>query len=325
VNLSGLSRIFTEKLEKMTPKQLIGIAAAVSLFIAVIIYFYLVGASQDDMKQVKQNLMTVVVASEDIPQRAVIREGMLKTVEMSSDIVPAGSVTDKSSIVGKVAKTLIMQGDAITDRKLFNDGKMAGFVGAIPADCRAISIGVTDITGVSGFAKPGDYVDVILVSDKKQKNTVSSEMILQNILLLAVNKNDGDASTDIAANDKDKKSAAASSAAMTTVTLAVRPEDTMKLSAAQAQGTIYLVLRPFKPSSTFILDTDFSVKQVGGETSPTGQSSPNAAPQSFAQPQQNSTVAQPFAQSQQNSTVAPEVPTNFGVEVIRGTSSGGVK
>jgi len=317
VNLSGLSRIFTEKLEKMTPKQLIGLAAAVSLFIAVIIYFYLVGASQDDMKQVKQNLVTVVVASEDIPQRAVIREGILKTVEVPSDIVPAGAVTDKSSIVGKVAKTLIMQGDVITDRKLFNDGKMAGFVGAIPADCRAISIGVTDITGVSGFAQPGDYVDIIVVSDKKQKNTVSSEMILQNILLLAVNKNNGAASTDTAANDKDKKSAASS--AMVTVTLAVRPEDTMKLSAAQAQGTIYLVLRPFKPSSTFILDTDFSVKQVGG--APAGQQSPPAVSQPFVQPQQNRTPAQ----SQQNSTIAPKVPTNFGVEVIRGTSSGGVK
>lgn len=322
MNLSGLSRIFTEKLEKMTPKQLIGIAAVVSLFIAVIIYFYLVGASQDDMKQVKQNLVTVVVASEDIPQRAVIRAGMLKTVEMSSDVVPAGSITDKSSVVGKVAKTLIMQGDVITDRKLFNDGKMAGFVGAIPADCRAMSIGVTDITGVSGFAQPGDYVDVILVSDKKQKNTVSSEMILQNILLLAVNKNNGDASTDTAANDKDKKSATAPSA-MATATLAVRPEDTMKLSAAQVQGTIYLVLRPFKPSSTFILDTDFSVKQVG--SAPAGQQSPGTVSQPFVQPQQNSTPEQPFVQPQQNSTMAPQVPTNFGVEVIRGTSSGGVK
>ena len=81
-----------------------------------------------------------------------------------------------------------MQGDVLTDQKVLLDDKQAGFVGMIPPDCRAVSVAINDITGIAGFAKAGDYVDVMVVSDSREKNKVTGEILLQNVLLLAINK-----------------------------------------------------------------------------------------------------------------------------------------
>ena len=53
---------------------------------------------------------------------------------------------------------------------------------------RALSFGINDISGVSGFAKPGDHVDILLISSQDGKNRVTSKMLLRDVLLLAINK-----------------------------------------------------------------------------------------------------------------------------------------
>ena len=305
LNLPEIQRDLGGKLEKMTSKQLILLALLASLIITVVIYFYLSGLENKDVQKAHK-LKNVVVATVDIPERTMIREEMLKTVQMTEDVVQADAITDFNGAVGKIAKLKILQGDALTEKKLFTEGKMEGFIGAIPADRRAISIPITDITGISGFAKPGDYVDVILVSDKMQKNTVSGEMLLQNILLLAINKNG-----DVPDGKKDEKKEQ-----MATATLAVAPETAVRLAAAQAHGTIYLVLRPFKPQDNFILTTSFSYHQAGqaatGETAPATAVTPQPAPY---YPMQTS-----YSPLETTRADIPVVKPSHSIAVIRGNS-----
>lgn len=238
--------------EKMTPKQLILLAFSASLLVALLLYFYLSGL--EDHQQKKEQVLTdVVIAARDIPARSVIQDDMLKTVNMPAELIQADAILELKSAVGKTVNIKILQGDVITAKKLFTDAGMEGFVGSIPYDKRAISISITDTTGISGFAKPGDYVDVMLITDKTHKNAISGEMILQSILLLAINK-----SSDTVDDKKEAKKEQ-----MSTATLAVSPEDAVQLAVAQSQGTIYLVLRPFKPKDNFILQTEVLAHQYG--------------------------------------------------------------
>jgi len=130
------------------------------------------------------------------------------------------------------------------------------------------------VTGVAGFAQPGDYVDVMLVSSQVENNKVVSEMILQNVLLLAINKqveNNNNTSAQNNANDKDKaKSQNAGNQPKVTgnpamATMALVPEDALKLAAKAQLGQIYLVLRPYRPSNGISDDTYYSVTKASGK------------------------------------------------------------
>ncbi|MDU4961769.1 MAG: Flp pilus assembly protein CpaB [Sporomusaceae bacterium] len=235
----------------MTSGQLIFLALAASSLLAGLLYFYLSGleSRQALRQQTQQNLLPLVVAAADIPEKAVIQAPMLKTVLVPAELVAADSVSAVSALTGKVAKLKILQGDPVTAQKVADDARLAGFIGKIPADKRAISIPVSDVTGISGFARPGDSVDVLLVSDKARKNAITATTVLQNVLLLAINKND-------AADGKSESPA--------TATLAVVPADALRLAALPAQGTIYLALRPLKPQPAAAA-AEFVAPRFGGD------------------------------------------------------------
>ncbi len=268
LHLPEITKHLMEKLEMMAPKQLIILAFCASFIVGLLIYTYLSGLETKQVVVSNESFTDVLVAAVDIPERTVIREEMLKTVHMPSELVPPGAIKDMSAAAGKVAKLTILQGDSITENKLFGDVTKEGFIASIPADKRAISIAITDITGISGFAKPGDYVDVMVINDKKQKNTVSGEMILQNILLLAINK-----TSEIADDKKDDKKDQ-----MVTATVAVSPEDALRLAVAQTKSTIYLALRPFKPKDSFILTTEVVVHQFDEGTTANQNTVANPSP-----------------------------------------------
>ena len=215
------------------------------------------------------------------------------------------------------------------------DITMAGFTGDIPPECRAISIAITDVTGVAGFAKPGDYVDVMLIAKGEEKMT--GRIVLQDVLLLAINKTTeqkqkatGDGSSgdtkktgDSAdsKNQSDKKSADAAKdeaiSDLATATLAVLPEDALKLITEAQEGTLYLALRPYKPRDKFTTDTRYIHYSTTKTAKSSGTRTATPAPAAPANP---AAVRQTVQQSIPVSTPAPKAPVG-GVEVIRGTTS----
>ena len=323
----------SESIGKLSPKQLGFLAVAVGVAAAFLVGIALANvsgtrASSDQMKPTVQ----VVAAKEDIPARAVIRESMLKMESVPADNIPDGAVSDMADAVGKPATVPIMQGDVVTTKKILSDPQAAGFTGMIPANCRAISIPVTDITGISGFAKPGDYVDIMLIrKGDKNGGRVDGEIIMQNVLLLAINKNASAETPNEGNGDKKKKakedaSNKAAAQPMATATLALRPDDALRLAVAAQSGTIYLVLRPYHPQDSVVLDTEFSIDGTTDEAPPqtTAPSSEPPAPQPAAAPSSPSptpSYAQPSRQQYDPTPAAPSVPVYDSVEVIRGTSS----
>ena len=326
-----INRFFADLSEKITYRHWVLLAGAASLVLGLLVFVGLNGmGANEEAKPV--NTIHVVVAKQDIAPKTIIKESMVEVREVPVSMVSDDAVREVSDIINKPAKVEILKDDIISTRKVLMDITMAGFTGDIPPECRAISIAITDVTGVAGFAKPGDYVDVMLIAKGEEKMT--GRIVLQDVLLLAINKNTeqkqkatGDGSSgdtkktgDSAdsKNQSDKKSADASKdeaiSDLATATLAVLPEDALKLITEAQEGTLYLALRPYKPRDKFTTDTRYihysttkTAKSSGTRTAPAAPATPAA-------------VRQTVQQSMPIPTPAPKAPVG-GVEVIRGTTS----
>ena len=269
-------------MERLTPRQLLMICGVVALIIFLLIYFTLTRLTAEKQKPVPQQQpvvkqaqvkdVTIVTAKTSIPERTLIKEEMLRLMTMPSNKVPNGALMSTADLVGRPTRVAINQGEIITTQKVFASILDMGLSGRIPPECRAITVGISDVTGVAGFAQPGDYVDVMLVSSQVENNKVVSEMILQNVLLLAINKQvENTSSAPAQANDKDKgKNQNAGNQAKVTgnpamATMALVPEDALKLAAKAQLGQIYLVLRPYRPSNGISDDTYYSVTKSSGK------------------------------------------------------------
>ena len=216
--------------------------------------------------------VTIVTAKTSIPERTLIKEEMLSLMTMPSNKVPNGALMSTADLVGRPTRVAIAPGEVITVQKVFASVLDMGLSGRIPPECRAITVGISDVTGVAGFAQPGDYVDVMLVSSQVENNKVVSEMILQNVLLLAINKQvENTNAVPVQNNSKDKgknqnaviQPKVTGNPAM--ATMALVPEDALKLAAKAQLGQIYLVLRPYRPSNGVSDDTYYSVTKSSGK------------------------------------------------------------
>lgn len=326
-----ISRFFVELSEKITYRHWVILAAVASVALGLLVFASLNSSLGGDEKPAAVDMVHVVVAKQDIAPKTIIKESMLEIIEMPASLVPDDAVRDVGHIANRPAKVQIMKGDVVTTRKVLMDITMAGFTGDIPPECRAISIAISDVTGVAGFAKPGDYVDVMLIAKGEEKMT--GRIVLQDVLLLAINKTTNTRQNTRTTNGDTKKTGDGSDSKakdssndgsndsapigdLTTATLAVLPEDALKLITEAQEGTLYLALRPYKPRDKFTTDTRY----VHYSTTKTNKPAAAPAPtQSTPAP-----VRQPSPAVQSAPPAAPAPSTNAksgGVEVIRGTES----
>ena len=303
-------------MEGFTPKQLLMMAGVAGLLTFAVLYWglsRLVGSEekQEQTQQPTMQMVKVVQAKADIKAREQIRESMLQLVEVPSSMAPAGALTEIQGLAGRPTRVAVMAGDILTEKKLYQSVKDSGFTGVIPPDRRAMSVAVTDVTGVSGFLKPGDYVDVMFITEKMDSTRITGEVILQNVLLLGVNntaeRTDGNQQQETKSGSdlKGKLDNAFSGEKPMTATLAVRPEEELRLAVAARAGQIYLALRPYKPANMYMLDTEYSFfKGRATQTAP-----PAAAPVPSA------------AQGARPAVASDSSDPGSQMEIIRGTQA----
>ena len=119
---------------------------------------------------------------------------------------------------------------------------------------------------------------------------------------------------------------------MATATVAVTPEDALKLAVASQNGTLYLVLRPYHPKDVFTVNTDFFMLTDSSQSGT--QNSNPSAPSSLSPALQNmanrlssavSGITGPTASSPspvQAPAAAPKKEdVGAGIQILRGTQS----
>ena len=198
----------------------------------------------------------VVVAKVNIPPRTRLQEGMIEIKNLPVDMVPEGAIKNFDDVKNVQVKVTIFAGDILTIQKVFNDTANEGFVGSIPPNCRAVSINVTEVTGVAGFAKPGDKVDLLLV--EKGQYSATSNILLQNVPLLSVNQ---DASGSNVLDDSGLVTSSAISNP-TIATFALTPEEILKLISASKLGEIYMMLRPAYPQEDYVPAMEYTIESI---------------------------------------------------------------
>ena len=175
----------------------------------------------------------VVVAAAAIAQGKPLTPEMLKMSDKPVERPPEGSYLDSSKLLNRVVKEGFTAGEPIVEAKLAS--KDAGLSSLIAQGNRAITVRVNDVIGVAGFALPGNYVDVIVSTQKdappgERSNELNvSKIVLERILVLAVAQDVG--------RDESKPRV------VNAVTLEVTPAQAEHLDLARSVGTLSLALR----------------------------------------------------------------------------------
>nr|WKF61951.1 hypothetical protein HUO10_006483 [Paraburkholderia busanensis] len=192
-------------------------------------------ASRWMVTQSSNATIKVVVAATDISLGQRVGPDYLKLADWPSDSVPPGAYTDIQKLDGRVLKESLLHGEPVLDTKLTPIGTLGGLSAVIGEGKRAITVRVNDVIGVAGFALPGNYVDIIVNTQKDgsapgtQHDQNISKIVLEKILVLAVAQQVGRDETTPKVVDA--------------VTLEVSPEQAEKIDLARSIGTLSLVLR----------------------------------------------------------------------------------
>ena len=251
---------------KVSKKSLLLIAVALSAVFAFMLYSYLNTPIAAE---------TVMVAKTDIAPKTTITADMIKEISVPKDYIQPNALKDKKNVIGSITRENIIAGEQITARRLVVAGKSIGFTGIIPKDKRAMTVAVTEETGVAGFPKAGDYVDVVVTFDQQELGEPVSQIILQNLQVLATNHEMEGGENAVAASTK---SSGAPTSKTNTVTLAVNPLEAAQLALSDEKGKVRLALRPFLAFDSVVATTAVTPTGIIGKKAATQAPTYNTPP-----------------------------------------------
>ena len=187
-------------------------------------------------RQSSNGVTRIAVAATEISLGQRLAPEMIKLVDWPKDSLPPGAHTDIAKLEGRVLRGSLQRGEPVLDAKLAPQGTQGGLSAVIAEGKRAITVRVNDVIGVAGFALPGNYVDIIVNTqkegervDRNSRDQNISKIVLEKILVLAVAQE--------VSRDETKPRV------VNAVTLEVTPEEAEKIDLARSVGSLSLVLR----------------------------------------------------------------------------------
>ncbi len=174
-----------------------------------------------------------VVAALEIPYGTKIEGRHLKTITMPLGSRPDNAFAETAAVEGKVSTALIARNELIVASRLAEHESGSTLAALVQSNMRAITVRVDDVVGVAGFLLPGNRVDVLATRMDRSSRRATSETILRNIKVLAVDQT--------AATDQNEP------VIVRAVTLEMLPPQAETLVKAREEGSIQLALRnPFE-------------------------------------------------------------------------------
>ena len=181
-------------------------------------------------RQVEVATKYVAVAAENLPLGTRLSKDQIRVVGWPAAAPLEGSFDSVDAIVGRGLVQPVAANEPLTETKLAPKEAGAGLSPSIPPGMRALSVKVNDVIGVAGFTVPGARVDVVVVV--RQRDSSMARAVVSNLqVLTAGTKYDIEQA-------KDGEPIPSS-----VVTLLVTPEQAERITLAQSEGQITLVLR----------------------------------------------------------------------------------
>lgn len=199
-------------------------------------------ATQNNSKAPVQNLETVYVAAEALKYGQQLVKENIKAIEIPASAIPETAFRKEAALLGsgegrdfRVVVRAMDVGEFIMTQKVTQLGEDVGVSSRLKQGMRAFAIRVDVASGVSGFLRPGDRVDVYWTG-KRDRETIT-KLILENLVLIAI---------DQSANGSRNRVTVAR-----TVTVAASSKTIAGLVQAQSTGKLLLSLRGIGDETTF--------------------------------------------------------------------------
>ena len=211
----------------------------------VFVWLYLTTRERELLQIADQR--PVVVAATDILPGTAIEENMIAETEVPLKFLQPGAFSSIRDAVGQVPAVPIPEGGQVTGTSMTGVGRTLST--KIPRGRRAVSVAVSDVTGVSSLVRPNNYVDVLATlklgtapGSNDQRTFVMT--VFQNVLVLAVGQDMGEVRER--SEDDAGPLGGNQSETFATVTLALSPQQVQDLILAQDVGDVSLSLRSFR-------------------------------------------------------------------------------
>lgn len=181
----------------------------------------------------------ILVADITIERGDLLQAGSFRQADWPVDHVPQGAVEDIDAILSAeggypYSLGLMVPGEPLLTAKLSHAAVRDTLAAVIEPGFRAVSVEVSDASGVAGFVLPNHRVDVNVFTEERDFDTGEpihrALTLLENVRVLAV--------------DQSFQEKLEGAAPARTVTLQVTPEQSRKLGLAAQTAEIGLVLRP---------------------------------------------------------------------------------
>ena len=177
-------------------------------------------------------MSTIVVANMALGFGTVLSADNVSEIAWASNKIPEGAFATRAALFKegrRVVLTPMERSELILKQKITGPGQRASLSALLEEGKRAVTVRVDDVRGVAGFVLPGDRVDVVLIRTNSETSGKFSDVLLQNVKVLAV---------DQVANERQEKATVVKA-----VTLEVETDQAQKILLATDIGKLSLILR----------------------------------------------------------------------------------
>jgi Flp pilus assembly protein CpaB len=229
--------------------KLLGIALVVAIIATGVFYGLFVNKLSSSTGSGKM----VVVAAKPIAVGTVLAEKDVQSIPWPVDGTPAGAFDSPQQVAGHTVLEPLAQGEPVLAARLASSGK--GGASGVPSGMRAVSVHVSDSSGVLAQLRPGQKVDVqVLITRKSAGAEPQLRTILEGVPVLSV-------------NPQPETSSQGSN--LPAVTLLTSPSDADVLALADSGARVRLALRnpldeATRPRTALTLD---EILHAGGTAS----------------------------------------------------------
>lgn len=181
----------------------------------------------------------VLVALRDLPAGALLRDtdmGWAPSDGVAVDGLIVEATARAQDYRGSYLKQAVAAGQPIAESRVIRPNEQGFLIAALSPGLRAVSIAVTQVSGVSGFVAPGDRVDVIMTHQLNDTSDTPilnprrfSETIVEDARLLAI--------------EQTVDPVTGKPVAGQTATLEVMPKQAETLALGASMGALTLTLR----------------------------------------------------------------------------------
>jgi pilus assembly protein CpaB len=294
----------------------LGVAVILGLIAVFLANTYLTGRERQ-LASSPEGMVRVAVAALPLAYGNEVTPDKVRFVNYPEASLPPGAFKTMEELLPQGKRRVVLRpiqvNQPLLAADLTGEGQNASIAALLPDGMRAATVAITDVSGVAGFVKPNDTVDVLITrqpigGDGATQGQQVTDVLLQNIRVIAMDQ------------------AAASNgqpAVSRTATLELTPIDAQKIALGQQLGQLSLVLR--KPGveqnipnvETVSLD-DLRYSYYSGQRPPAGDAAATPPP---VRPARIARITQPRRPAPRPAAPAPVVRQTNSVDVTRGTQT----